>query len=252
MICRHPERDCLYDEAAVCKAWALDDPARIDAQMQRYRAMGYPTHHGLYMTGIIARWHDRAHVRAMCECWWEEYRRGSRRDQLSLNYAIWQSAPIKISALDYTQQFVIKRNFNIYPHKWRIRFDGMQVKFETGNMHLVSGLPSLICPGTDYIGYVDAADCYGIRGWAADRNRLNTSISISLYDGETHITTVPANLLRADAGAYLGDNGLHGFALPTPASLKDEAAHSLSVRCETNTIPLSVVPALGARPAPST
>src|SRR5438309_362 len=53
MIRRHPERDCIYNEAEVCKAWGLDDPARIDAQMQRYRATGYPAHNGLYATGII-------------------------------------------------------------------------------------------------------------------------------------------------------------------------------------------------------
>ncbi|MGI9067922.1 MAG: glycosyltransferase domain-containing protein [Pyrinomonadaceae bacterium] len=95
MICRHEERDCIYDEAEVCQALRLDDSARINAHMQRYRAMGYPAHNGLYTNVIIARWHDRANVRAMCELWWEEYRRGSSRDQLSLNYAIWKSEPIK-------------------------------------------------------------------------------------------------------------------------------------------------------------
>lgn len=240
MICRHEERDCIYDEAEVCKTSVLDDPARIDAHMQRYRAMGYPAHNGLYATGIIARWHDRANVRAMCEFWWEEYRRGSRRDQLSLNYAIWRSAPIKISAIDFVQQFVVKRNFNICPHKWRIRFGGTDIKLKTSNMNLVSDGEPLTSPGTDYIGYVDAADCYAIRGWAADRNRLNTSISVSLCDGDTLITTLLANQLRSDVGAYLGDNGLHGFTIPIPASLKNEAAHSISIGFEISNINLTV------------
>ena len=240
MICRHQERECVYDEAEVCKEWLLDDPARIDAQMRRYRAMGYPSHNGLYATGIIARWHDRANVRAMCEFWWEEYRCGSRRDQLSLNYAIWKSAPIKISAIDFIQQLDVKRNFKLCSHKSRIRFDGTHIKFKTSDINLsVDGAP-LTSTGTDYIGHIDTADCYAIRGCASDRSRLNTSISVSLYDGETMITTLLADQLRSDVGAHLGDNGVHGFIIPIPTCLKNEVAHNISIRFETSNINLTV------------
>lgn len=240
MVCRHEERDCIYDEAEVCKSWLLDDAARIDAQMQRYRVMGYPAHNGLYAAGIIARWHDRANVRAMCEFWWEEYRRGSRRNQLSLNYAIWKSAPIKISAIDFAQQFYVKRNFKICPHKLQLRFGGPHTDSKSGDTSLSGDDEPPTSPGTDYIGHVDTADGYAIRGWAADRNRLNTSINVSLYDADTLITTLPANILRSDVGAYLGDNGMHGFAIPIPSCLKNEAAHSISVRFETSNIDLIV------------
>lgn len=234
MICQHPERDCIYDEAEVCKGWLLDDPARIDAQMQRYRAMEYPAHNGLYATGIIGRWHDRANVQAMCEFWWEEYRRGSRRDQLSLNYAIWKSAPVRISAVNFAQQFDDRRNFKLHPHKLRIRFEGTPIRFKT------SGGEQLTSPGRDYIGYIDRADCYGICGWAADRNRLNISITVSLYDGDALITTILANQLRKDVGSYLGDNGAHGFTIPIPICLKDGADHSISIGYETGSINLAV------------
>jgi hypothetical protein len=240
MICQHAERECIYDEAELCKGWLLDDPARIDAQMQRYRAMGYPAHNGLYATGIIARWHDRANVRAMCEFWWEEYRRGSRRDQLSLNYAIWKSAPIKISAIDFVQQINVERNFTLYPHKSRTRFDGTRIKFKTSDMNQGGDGEQVTSPGTDYIGYIDRADSHGIRGWVADRKRLNTSISVSLYDGDTLITTLLANQPRKDVGAYLGDNGAHGFTIPIPTCLKNEEAHSISIRFETSNISLTV------------
>jgi hypothetical protein len=151
-----------------------------------------------------------------------------------LNYAIWKSAPIKISAIDFAQQFEVKRNFRICPHKLRIRFGGTQIRFKPSDSE------SLTVPGTDYIGHIDTADCYAIRGWAADRNRLNTSISVSLYDGEMLITTQLANQLRTDVGAYLGDNGVHGFTIPIPDCFKDEAAHSISIRFETSNISLSV------------
>src|SRR5262249_29419090 len=154
-----------------CRKLRLDDPARIAAHMQRYRDNGYPVQNGLYTTRIIARWHDRMNVRKMCEVWWKEYLKGSRRDQLSFNYSIWKSPPIKISVVDYDDQFVKTRNFVVVPHKWPIRLDGVNFTLE----------PS----GPGCVGNIDSADALGIRGWAADRNRLNTSINVSLYNGDT-------------------------------------------------------------------
>lgn len=240
MLCFHPERDCVYDEAAVCKALLLDDPACIDAQMQRYRAAGYPAHNGLYSTGIMARWHKSENVRAVCELWWEEYLSGSRRDQLSLNYALWRSAPVKISALDFAEQYFVKRNFQLCAHKWPVNFAGTQIELESGEVNAANDGESPDDAVRDYVGYIDAANDYGIRGWAADRKRLNTSISVSLYDGGTLVETRLANQLRADVGAYLGDNGLHGFTIPLPPCLKDETPHSISIRFETSAIHLPV------------
>ena len=233
MIC-YQARDCVYDDAERSKWRLLDEPARIDAQVQRYRAVGYPAHNGLYLSGIIARWHGRANVRQMCDLWWQEYRRGSRRDQLSLNYAIWKSAPIKTSSLDYGQQFFERRNFIGHRHKWSINFGVLDINFET---EYPTAHP---CPDKDYVGFVDTANCDRIFGWAADRHRLNTSINVGLHDGGRLIATAPANLMRVDVGAYLGDNGLHGFALPLPASLRNGAAHSISIRFEHSEMRLSV------------
>lgn len=237
MICRHAERDCIYDEAEVCRKWVLDDPERIDAQMRRYRILGYPEHNGLYASLIIARWHDRANVQAMCEFWWDEYQRGSRRDQLSLNFALWNSPPISISPIDFVQQFADNGNFKICPHKRRIRLDGT-IKLTTNNTNAGSDNGPATSPGAEYVGHIEAADCYAIRGWVADRNRPNTSISVSLYDGDTLIDTLLANQPRSDVNAYLGDEGPHGFIIPIPASLKNDADHSLSVKFETSNIAL--------------
>jgi Matrixin len=111
----------------------------------------------------------------------------------------------------------------------------LSIRFETGSINLTSGSRQLTCgtTATNYAGYVDQGDCGIIVGWAADRNRPNTPINVSIYDGTTLLTTILANQLRADVGSYLGDNGLHGFGIATPASLKNGAAHSLSVRFET-------------------
>ena len=111
----------------------------------------------------------------------------------------------------------------------------LTVRFETSSTNMVNAAHSLTCSTTaDYVGYVLAADCNAISGWVADRRRLNTAINVSLYDGGTLLTTVPANQLRKDVGDYLKDNGLHGFNIPTPAALKNGAAHFLSIRFETD------------------
>jgi hypothetical protein len=89
-----------------------------------------------------------------------------------------------------------------------------------------------------YDGWVDVADCNSIIGWAADRNRLNTSIIVKIYDGGTLVTSVLASDLRSDVGAYLGDNGRHGFAIPTPTRFKDGLPHTLRVKFESSTTEL--------------
>jgi Ricin-type beta-trefoil lectin domain-like len=89
-----------------------------------------------------------------------------------------------------------------------------------------------------YDGWVDVADCNSIIGWAADRNRPSTSIVVTIYDGSSFVTSVLASDLRSDVGAYLGDNGRHGFAIPTPTRFKDGLPHTLRVKFESSTTEL--------------
>jgi subtilisin family serine protease len=104
---------------------------------------------------------------------------------------------------------------------------------------LIDGAPPL--PPV-YEGFVDFASCDSIVGWAADRNQLNSSITVSIYDGSTLVANVVANTLRTDVGAYLGDNGLHGFAIPTPAQFKNGQTHTLRVRFESSSTDLTNSP----------
>lgn len=82
-------RDCLYQEAQACCARGKDDPHVIAAQMQRYRKIGYPPHNGLAETSIVVR-RNTPLVSQINATWWEEISHGSRRDQLSFNYAMWK------------------------------------------------------------------------------------------------------------------------------------------------------------------
>ena len=109
----------------------------------------------------------------------------------------------------------------------------------------VNGSPVTLTCGSsggtppNYAGNVDVLSCSTIAGWAADRNSLNSSIGVGIYDGSTLLTTVTANGSRPDVGTYLGDNGLHGFGVSTPAAIKNGVAHTITVRPGTFTTPLA-------------
>src|SRR5579885_691615 len=87
---RHPERSCIYDEAAVVKAQGLERPGIVDIQMACYRARGYPPKSGLFVSGAIYRRHNDPQIRAAMEDWWRQIQLFGQRDQLSGSYVLWK------------------------------------------------------------------------------------------------------------------------------------------------------------------
>lgn len=83
---RHYRRTCVYQEAGVALHRRLDDPATIRRQIEAYTREGYPANAGLSECCVLLRRHTDA-IKNFNEVWWEEIRRGSRRDQLSFDYA---------------------------------------------------------------------------------------------------------------------------------------------------------------------
>ncbi|HVT74884.1 MAG TPA: hypothetical protein VHD69_00475 [Candidatus Paceibacterota bacterium] len=74
-------------------------------------------------------------------------------------------------------------------------------------------------------GFVDAADCNAISGWAFDSDSPNTSVTVHLYkDGPAGSGQIVggyrADSDRPDVDAVYGISGAHGFSIPTPDSLK--------------------------------
>jgi hypothetical protein len=86
---KHPDRDCIFDEATVCLQLGLDDPRRIERQMRQYRLAGFPQHSGLFSLGVLVRRHTPA-VARLNEEWSQELEAGSYRDQLSFPFCIWR------------------------------------------------------------------------------------------------------------------------------------------------------------------
>ena len=87
---KHPDRDCLYVEAAFCAKRNDDTPAILKAQVERYRKAGMPARWGLAETGLMIR----RNTPAICkfnESWWGEINRGSLRDQVSFPFVCWMT-----------------------------------------------------------------------------------------------------------------------------------------------------------------
>jgi hypothetical protein len=84
---KHRDRDCIYSEEKFCVDNRKDDPEVIRAQMDRYRADGFPEHAGTFETGVLLR-HQSRKVADFNNAWWAEIEAGSKRDQLSLAYVM--------------------------------------------------------------------------------------------------------------------------------------------------------------------
>lgn len=79
-------------------------------------------------------------------------------------------------------------------------------------------------------GFHDETDCRAIKGWAWDTLRPNDAVKVEIYDGETLIATVNANLFRKDLLDARKGNGAHAFEYPTPALLKDGNPHVIRAK----------------------
>ncbi len=89
---RHPDRNCIYKEAAVVIKKRLEQEAIVKRQIERYKREGYSAGKGLIYGGIILRRHNKAQVIKAMEDWWHEVSHYSQRDQLSANYVFWKNA----------------------------------------------------------------------------------------------------------------------------------------------------------------
>jgi hypothetical protein len=112
---RHPFRDCIYDEALACARAGHVSFFTLRDQMGRYRRAGFPEHHGLFEAGVLYRRHV-PEVDAFMEAWWDEYRTGARRDQLSLPFLAWQ-AGLAIGDLGPSDPRFGRRTFRLHAHR---------------------------------------------------------------------------------------------------------------------------------------
>lgn len=82
---KHPQRDCIYDEAYW--VYGLDTEQNIFNWCHYLRSINYPRRNGLYETNVLFRKNDEFVIKVN-EDWWNAISQYSRRDQLSLNYVL--------------------------------------------------------------------------------------------------------------------------------------------------------------------
>lgn len=111
---KHPYRDCIYDEAYV--VYGLDTEKNIFNWCHYLRSIEYPRHNGLFESSLVYRRND-VETKVVDDMWWECIVNYSRRDQLSLNYALWKN-PLKIeSLLPQGEHMACSQNIQVQKHK---------------------------------------------------------------------------------------------------------------------------------------
>lgn len=90
-LLQHPFRDCVYQEAYVCIASLKGGWLDILKQICFLKWKKIPKHNGLYEANVIFRKHNDSKIVFMDELWWKTFMNYSKRDQLSLVYAIKES-----------------------------------------------------------------------------------------------------------------------------------------------------------------
>lgn len=88
---RHPQRTCIYQEMTACLNMKKDTAENMKPQIDGYKKEGYPAKCGLAETNFIVRNHNSEDCKKLMECWVNEVNNGSKRDQLSFNYAVWKT-----------------------------------------------------------------------------------------------------------------------------------------------------------------
>lgn len=109
---KHPTRKHVYEEAvsAIENKKYKDKVGTIRCQMDRYINDGMPRNVELLAGGIIIRRHTKE-VNEFNECWYREFLKGSRCDQLSLSYTAWKT---KIPIIKMNDGIVHENSFFHY------------------------------------------------------------------------------------------------------------------------------------------
>ena len=87
-LLQHPFRDCVFQEAYVCVASMKGGWLDILRQIFFLKRKGIKKHSGLYEANVIFRKHNDTDIIALDELWWDTFMKYSKRDQLSLVYAL--------------------------------------------------------------------------------------------------------------------------------------------------------------------
>jgi glycosyltransferase involved in cell wall biosynthesis len=89
----HPLRKSIYEELEACIRLKKDDAEIMRQQLSHYRSMGFDSDHLIESNLMMFNLKNNL-TRPFLDTWWREIERYSKRDQLSLNYALKQTGVV--------------------------------------------------------------------------------------------------------------------------------------------------------------
>ena len=112
----HPLRKSVYEECGACTSKGKDDPRVVREQEDKYRKEGY-VHDDLLESGFMIFDMRNGKTADFLDLWWREIDRHSKRDQLSVNYALSRSG------LDWHRLMERPENIRSHPSFAFVRHD---------------------------------------------------------------------------------------------------------------------------------
>lgn len=112
---RHPDRDCIYEEAIVSERMPKYANLPIEQQVMEYREGGYPTHGGLWACGLLIRRHNDK-IKRFNKMWWEHNNKYTYQDQLSFPICA-KEIGLNIGTIEDNQWYNDIIEFNTSLHK---------------------------------------------------------------------------------------------------------------------------------------
>lgn len=119
---KHPQRGSVSEEAEAClrlNKFTDTDKRNINFQLAGYYRDGFPKNHPLFAAGVLFRKHssDKLLDEAM-SLWWDEIRRKTSRDQISLPYVLWKTG-LKYHVFDidiFSNNYFLRHPHNAEPY----------------------------------------------------------------------------------------------------------------------------------------
>jgi len=97
---KHPDRNCIYEEAIACKEMKKDSSEMIDKTINFLKKEKFPEHFGLTANNFIVRKANSKKITKLLQNWWNMVEKYSKRDQLSFMYILWKYSYNKIQIID--------------------------------------------------------------------------------------------------------------------------------------------------------
>lgn len=91
IFCRHTERNTVAQEVREVCRLRRDEPKIVMDQYKGYVKEGFPDNIPLIVASVQIRKTHAPELQKMLDCWWNEVKNKSYRDQISMPYAIWKT-----------------------------------------------------------------------------------------------------------------------------------------------------------------